>query len=134
MKLIFADDSNIEVRNIFSTKTFIGGSNRESFSIEIEHGKYSIDNLILLFSDIERTNDLRTEDNDGTIYNIGKDFTLLTAISYEKRDKTIPLTNGASKPEYNEFVVVRLAQITYVEKMIEQLEISKSEEKQEGVD
>lgn len=122
MKLIFADDSNIEVKDIFSMKTFIGGSHRESFSIEIEHGKYPIDDLIVLFSDIERTKDLRTEDNDGSIYNIGKDFTLLMSVSYEKRDKSVPLTSGATKPEYTELTVVRIAQLTYVEKMLDNLE------------
>ena len=119
MKLVFADGSQIDVRAIRGGQQYIQGAYRDVLTIEVDPAEYAISVLKELFRDAEKTAWLATvQDDDPDVQHvIGTDYTIYLSASNEMRE-VMPEPGTLAQPIFEEINVVKIAQVTYMEKVI----------------
>lgn len=132
MKILFADDTQLEVIAVRGGQQYLQNAMRDVLTIETDPANASVATLRELFSDKEKTAFLRTvteaeipnDETDETetreiVSEIGEGYTLYLSASNEVREQ--PVTPGQIVPPQTvEINTVRVAQITYLEKLLEQ--------------
>lgn len=143
MKLIFTDNTSIEVKTIFGGQQYLQNAMRDVLTIELAPDVADLDTLKAIFSDKQKTSVLKTsttqlvpvkdteaaegEDTPQSemvekemITEVGQDYTLYLSTSNEVREvKTAP--GQVQAPVMEEVCIVKIAQVTYMEKLLEQL-------------
>ena len=115
MKLEFADGTQIEVISIHGGQQHIRGAQRDVLTIDVDPEEHTINELIVLFRDAEKTASLKTISDDAERNEIGAEYTIYLSATNEMRE--IPPEPGVLEPtEYVSVNVVKIAQLTYAEK------------------
>ena len=121
MRLVFADETELDVIRIYGASRVYQGAMRDELAIEIDPDAAAYDELIKIFEDTDKTAALSTISDEGERSLIGADYSLLTSISQERRD--VPRPPGEiAEPISESVIVVRVAQLSYVEKHMQELE------------
>ena len=118
MKLIFADDTQLEVRTIYGGRQFVRNADRDVLAVEVDPAECTVPGLIELFQDAGKTVLLTTvQTNDGAEErtDIGTDYTLYLSASNEVREIK-PNPGFLTQPATEEVNIVKIAQLTYAEK------------------
>lgn len=136
MKLEFADGTRLTVLNIFGGSQYIQGSNRDVLTIEVSPDVTTPELLRAAFQDPSKTSLLATvttqevadpteedPDHKKTVEvraEIGTDYTIYLSCSNELRENKVEpgVLEPASTTEVN---VVKVAQMTYMEKLLAQI-------------
>ena len=123
MKIIFADETEIEVKTIYGMSQRIQNADRDVLIIEIDPNIADTEQLRDIFTDKNKTRRIRTStiiEEDESISDVGNDYTLYLSVSNERRE--VHNTPGEiNAPEWEIINIVKIAQLTYMEKMIETL-------------
>lgn len=140
MKLIFADDTTLEIKNIFGGPEFIQAANRDVLTIEVDPKVADLNKLKEIFSDKEKIKFLKTSEmkkinelvdvEDGKqemkevekeiITELGNYYTLYLGCQNEVREvRSIQASpNQFPMEEVNK---VRIGQMTYAEMQMEKM-------------
>lgn len=108
-------EQELDVLVVNAYTQYIQGFQRDVLDFHIEKGLYSFEQLESLFVP-ENTDKIYIITDEGTQY-LHEGYTLRTSISIEK-----DLTQIQNEIENPEYISVKMAQKTYHEKMLEQLQ------------
>jgi len=124
MKIIFADNTELEVRSIMGGLSRIQNADRDMLSIEVDPSIANTEELRNLFIDKDKTTRIRTsviEDDQELVSEVGEDYTIYISATNERREvRGEPGIIGP--PEWEEVNIVKIAQLTYMEKLLEKLQ------------
>lgn len=146
MKLIFADNTSIEVKTIFGGQQYLQNAMRDVLTIELGPDVADLDTLKDMFSDKKKTSVLKTSttqlvaaevseagaEEEGytpqpemiekeMVTEVGQDYTLYLSTANEIREVKAGVPGQVQAPVMEEVCIVKVAQVTYMEKLLEQL-------------
>jgi len=120
MKIIFADNSEIEVKTIFGSPCRVQNADRDMLTIEVDPTVANTEGLRTVFMDKSKTSRIRTQDELGQISEVGEDYTIYISSTNERRE-VVHAPGSINPPEWEEINIVKIAQLTYMEKLVESL-------------
>lgn len=130
MVLEFNDTSRLEVLTIIGGPKLINGVLRDTLEIEVDPSTINFDELKRQFKE-EKVSKLYTYvddvDEEGNAVQvrteIGEDYTIFVSISDEER-KIVQPPGKVVPDQYEEVYIVTIAQITYAEKLVKEIQAS----------
>lgn len=130
MVLEFNDTSRLEVLTIIGGPKLINGVLRDTLEIEVDPSTINFDELKRQFKE-EKISKLYTYvddiDEEGNAVQvrteIGEDYTIFVSISDEER-KIVQSPGKVLPDKYEEVYIVTIAQITYAEKLVKEIQAS----------
>lgn len=115
MKIKLGNNQELNVLVVNAYTQYIQGFQRDVLDFHIEKGLYSFEELESLFT-LENTDKIYIITDEGTEY-LHEGYTLRTSISLER-----DLTQVQNEIESQEYISIKMAQKTYQEKMLKQLQ------------
>lgn len=115
MKIKLGNNQELNVLVVNAYTQYIQGFQRDVLDFHIEKGLYSFEELESLFT-LENTDKIYIITDEGTEY-LHEGYTLRTSISLER-----DLTQVQNEIGSQEYISIKMAQKTYQEKMLKQLQ------------
>ena len=125
-KLVFADNTELEIYNVSGGPRYIQNAQRDVLTIRVPPEAATLDELIAMFKDPAKTASLVTvqeQEINGEVQqitnHIGEHYTLYVSAANTVDEKPAP--GSVAPPEMVEYNEVVIAQKTYMEIMVEQI-------------
>jgi len=128
-KIIFADNTELEIVAVFGSARFFSGAQRDVLTIKVNPDVITLSKLQTLFKDSKKTAEMHlvsvsTESANGnpveTRSTLGEQYTMFVSVA-NKVEQAAVMPGTIAPPESNEYLEVEIAQKTYMEIMIEQI-------------
>lgn len=120
MRIKFADNTMLDVLSIQGQSGFIQGTTRDTLTVFVDPNAASVEKLIQIFTDPKKTKEIYEIDAAGkTINLIGTNYTIYLSVMNQHRE--VPVTKDYSDIETENVNIVKIAQKTYQEHLLEQI-------------